>query len=204
MDPLPGLRKVPAQARGWKRVQDILDAAAQLFADEGFENTRMEAIAERAGVSIGTVYQFFEKKQDVFLALAHQCLAEVRVLAGRLTQDAALRLAWPELIDASVDTFVSMARLHPAFRAINLNPQLYGLFEEADQAQGRALIEETAKVLPERVPGLTPEGGRRVAMMIVTTLNAVAFFGSRYSEAETEALVVESKRMLRAYVATYA
>lgn len=203
MDPLPGLRKVPAQARGWKRVQAILDAAAELFADEGFENTRMEAIAERAGTSIGSVYQFFENKQDVFLALAHQGLEQTLTFAAQLTGEAAAQLELPELIDAAVDTFVTLAREQPIFRALNLNPQLYGLFEAADRALGRALVEQAARVLPDRIPGLDADGASRIATMIVTTVNATAFFGSRSSPAEAEALVTETKRMLRAYVATY-
>lgn len=203
MQDWPGLRKTPAQARGWKRVEAILDAAAELFADEGFENTSMEAIAARAGTSIGSVYQFFEKKQDVFEALAHRGLEDVRRVSQQLL-DAAAALDWPELVDAAVDTFTTMAREHATFRALNLNPQLYGLFEAADQAQSRLLVEQAAKVLRARIERLDEADARRVATMIVTTLNAATYYGSRSSPEEAADLVAESKRMLRAYVATYA
>lgn len=185
-------------------MQAILDAAAELFAEEGFENTRMEAIAARAGTSIGSVYQFFEKKQDVFVALAHTCLQDVRTLSAQLTTDVAAQLEWPALIDATVDAIVQMAREHPALRAINLNPQLYGLFEEADQAQSRELIAQAARALPGVIEGLTEDQAHRIATMIITTLNASIFFGARSSEPEAAMIIEETKRMLRAYITTYA
>ncbi len=184
-------------------MQAILDAAAELFADEGFENTTMEAIASRAGTSIGSVYQFFEKKQDVFVALAHQVLQEVRVLAAQLTGAGAMQMAWPELIDASVDAFVALGRAHPGLRAINANLQLYGLFEEADEAQSRELIAQAARVLPTHIPTLSEHEARRVATMIITTINAALFFTRRSTDEEAAELLADSKRMLRAYVSTY-
>jgi AcrR family transcriptional regulator len=200
---LPGLRKTPTQARGWKRVQGILDAAAELFADQGFETTSMAAIADKAGTSIGSVYQFFEKKQDVFIALAHQCLEQVKTFAALLTGEAALQMQWPELIDASVDGFVALSRASPGLRALNANIQQYGLFEAADAAQSRVLIDQAAKLLPLRIPGLAERDAHKIATLIITSINAAFFFGTRASPEEADELIEETKRMLRAYVSTY-
>ena len=46
--------------------QDILNSAMALFRDKGFHNTKMEDIAIVAGVGKGTLYEYFENKQDVF------------------------------------------------------------------------------------------------------------------------------------------
>ena len=185
-------------------MEAILDAAAEVFAEQSFEAASMEAIAERAGTSIGSVYQFFEKKQDVFVALAHRCMEDIQRLSADLTSGVAFSGPWPELVDSAVDTFVTMAQEHPGLRALNTNPQLYGLFEEADRAQARALIEQTARFLPAHIDNLEPEDAYRVATMVITTLNAAVFFASRSSAGEATALITESKRMLRAYIATYA
>ena len=55
-------RRVPVQERSKKRLEAILEAAARLFAGSGYEQTTMEGIAEAAGTSIGSVYQFFPNK----------------------------------------------------------------------------------------------------------------------------------------------
>ena len=61
-------------SRKWKRrsearPQEILDAALALFAEKGFAATRMDEIAMRAGVTKGTIYLYFESKEQIFRAL---------------------------------------------------------------------------------------------------------------------------------------
>ena len=68
-----GLRVVPTQERSRRRLETILDAAATLFADQGFEAVTVDAIAKSAGTPIGSVYQFFADKRAVFVALAERC-----------------------------------------------------------------------------------------------------------------------------------
>src|SRR5665213_3456672 len=63
----------------WKRrktarPQEILDAALACFAERGFAATRMEDLAERAGVTKGTIYLYFENKDGVFKALVRESI----------------------------------------------------------------------------------------------------------------------------------
>lgn len=53
-----------------RRAAQVLDAAAALFADRGYEATRIEEIAERALVAPATVYNYFETKPNLLMALA--------------------------------------------------------------------------------------------------------------------------------------
>src|SRR3982751_2583997 len=52
-----------------KRGQQILDAAAQLFASHRYHEVRMEDIASHAQVAKGTIYRYFHDKEDLYLAL---------------------------------------------------------------------------------------------------------------------------------------
>jgi AcrR family transcriptional regulator len=56
------MRKQPHQARARQRVDALIDAAAQEIADRGLLETTTNHIAARAGVSIGSLYQYFEDK----------------------------------------------------------------------------------------------------------------------------------------------
>jgi AcrR family transcriptional regulator len=47
----------------------ILDAAAQVLLAKGYERATTDRIAERAGVSIGSVYEYFPNKESIFAAL---------------------------------------------------------------------------------------------------------------------------------------
>src|SRR6185312_15049458 len=51
--------KTPTQERGERRVTDLLSAAEHLFATNGYDATPMSGIAQLAGASIGSLYQFF-------------------------------------------------------------------------------------------------------------------------------------------------
>jgi AcrR family transcriptional regulator len=59
------------------RERRIIEAAAHYFRDIGFEDSRMEAIAERAEVSVGTVYNYFESKGDLLVAIVSLEVNEV-------------------------------------------------------------------------------------------------------------------------------
>jgi len=56
------------------RPQEILDAALACFAERGFAASRMDDIAERAGVTKGTIYLYFENKDAVFKALVRESI----------------------------------------------------------------------------------------------------------------------------------
>ena len=74
-------RKIPAQERSRITVKTIYQAAAQVFSKKGYEGTTTDLIAERAGVSIGTLYQYFPSKDAILLGLFEQHLNETKVAA---------------------------------------------------------------------------------------------------------------------------
>ena len=66
------------QERGARRVADIVAAAAVLFAERGFDGTSMNAIAKAAGLTIGSIYQYFPSRDAVVDAVAEAYLAAWR------------------------------------------------------------------------------------------------------------------------------
>ncbi|MDB5178759.1 MAG: transcriptional regulator, TetR family [Patescibacteria group bacterium] len=72
------LRHTPKQTRGQRKVEHILRNAEALFAEVGFENATTNAIATRAGVSIGSLYQFFSSKESILEAMADRYLRQMR------------------------------------------------------------------------------------------------------------------------------
>src|SRR5712664_4973758 len=65
-------RRIPRQARAGETVSLILEATAQILEAGGLPAFTTNAVAERAGVSIGTLYQYFADKNAILLALAQQ------------------------------------------------------------------------------------------------------------------------------------
>lgn len=71
-----------------QRLQTILDAAGTLFAREGYHRTGMERIADKAEVSVGTVYFYFKNKEDLLIKLLDQTGYELRNLLGTAFKNA--------------------------------------------------------------------------------------------------------------------
>jgi AcrR family transcriptional regulator len=76
-------RRRPRQARARASFDAIVEAAAQILERDGVEALNTNDIAERAGVSIGTLYQYFPDKQAILSAVARRELAEAPALAAR-------------------------------------------------------------------------------------------------------------------------
>ena len=117
-------RKKPRQDRSRQTVAAILGAAAQVLERHGYAGATTDAIAERAGVSIGSVYQYFPNKDAILVALVEQHMEDgFRLLGGMLDE---ARHAAPDL-EALIGQFVeAMMALHRS------QPKLHRvLFEEA-------------------------------------------------------------------------
>jgi len=80
-------RREPRQARARATVSFVLDAAAQVFAERGYAATTNE-IAARAGVSVGSLYQYFANKDALLVALAERHLAEAQAHLQSVLEDA--------------------------------------------------------------------------------------------------------------------
>ena len=76
-------RRIPRQARAEETVAAVLEASAQILEAAGLAGFTTNAVAERAGVSIGTLYQYFADKNAILMALARQELEAALGQVGR-------------------------------------------------------------------------------------------------------------------------
>src|SRR5690349_20946987 len=70
----PGVRRRPVQERSRQRVERMLDACAEVLDEVGYDALTTREVARRAGVPIGTLYQFFADRQALCRALAERNL----------------------------------------------------------------------------------------------------------------------------------
>ena len=75
-------RKQPRQSRSRETVHVILRAAAQVFSHRGYAATTTNHVAARAGVSIGSLYEYFPNKDSLLVALLEEHLAEGEAILG--------------------------------------------------------------------------------------------------------------------------
>ena len=99
------LRRQPQQKRSQERVEKILDAAAIVFDEVGFEAATTHAIASRANTAVGSLYQFFPDKLAIFNALELRHVERVYVIWERLLQPEIVRLPFTEFIHTLTTQF---------------------------------------------------------------------------------------------------
>ncbi|WP_433519982.1 TetR family transcriptional regulator [Nonomuraea sp. CA-143628] len=109
------LRRQPTQRRSARRVERMLDATAELLDEIGYEGLSTTRIAERAGVAIGSVYQFFPDKRAITQELTRRNVEQFVSRVGRRFLEEDYR-GWWEAVDAIIDEFVDMHRSVPGFR----------------------------------------------------------------------------------------
>jgi AcrR family transcriptional regulator len=108
-------RKLPRQDRSRITVEAILEATTHILVEEGYDKANTNRIAERAGISIGSLYQYFPNKKSLLAALVEQHVAEMAdLIETKLDRlfDSPLEIAIPEIITAVVAAHTINPRLH--------------------------------------------------------------------------------------------
>jgi AcrR family transcriptional regulator len=109
-------RRVPQQARSRERYNSILDSAARLFAEVGYEAATTNAIAQEASVPIGSLYQYFSGKEDILHALADRYLEGMRELHEEAFSADISGLSIEEIVDRQIDPYIAFSEEHLGFK----------------------------------------------------------------------------------------
>ncbi len=120
-------RKVPKQTRSGATVEAILEAAAQVFERRGYAAGTTNRIAERAGVSIGSLYQYFPNKDAILVALVHQHLAEGMAALQPHLRRLSAGARFDDVLPGIVHAMVALHALAPGLHRV--------LFEETQLPQ---------------------------------------------------------------------
>ena len=113
------LRNEPVQARSTARLAALMDAAAAVVDEIGYERLTTAMVAERAGASIGTVYRYFPDRIAVLQALGARNLE--RAMA-RIDEEVAneAHTNWMEALSAAMGALLDAFRDEPGFRSLRV------------------------------------------------------------------------------------
>ncbi len=189
-------RHPPQQRRSQERVERILDAAARLLEDRGVEALSTRAVAERAGVSIGSLYRFFADVDDVLEAVARRYVAGLRESLAAARPDGS-HGSWRDELQAVVDAIVAYCATEPGFRALWLGERLNPHLLEAQRTNGAVLADALRHLLEPLAPGRADPLAYRIAVEAGEPLLRLAF---RDHPAGDPAVVAELQRLFVAYL----
>ncbi|MGM0555600.1 MAG: TetR/AcrR family transcriptional regulator [Myxococcota bacterium] len=194
-------RKKPKQARSRATFEAIVEAGAQLLVEDGYHDLTTNGLAERAGVSIGSLYQYFPNKEAVVASVVERfadrqfdiLVAGLDELAGAPTEDVVRHL---------VERMLEAKRAEPELSRVLLQelPQIGQVDVLRDWTQRASELVEFA--LEARRDELGVEDLHMAAFMAVTACHGVVqcTLLDRPELLEDESLTEHTTRLMLTYL----
>ncbi|MBV8124828.1 MAG: TetR/AcrR family transcriptional regulator [Burkholderiaceae bacterium] len=149
-------RRLPTQARGQQSRELILRAAAEVIEAEGLDRLTTKRIATAAGVSVGSVYQYFPNKEAVVCALTLQWLGLIRDKMDAMhpsNSGVPDVLAYLDLMSAEIrEIYVGQPGLDPMINALYAIPSLNQLVRDHDEAVAASMSSAFKMLAPQADP----------------------------------------------------
>jgi AcrR family transcriptional regulator len=193
------LRRVPVQGRSVARVQRMLDACAELVDQVGYEALTTTMLAERAGVAIGSVYQFFPDKRAIVQALTQRNLeAYLERITARFAND---RFGhWWDVVDAGIDEYIDMHRNVPGFRTLHFGDVVDVHLLDAERDNNTIIAERLAGLLVGQIGAAAGPRLDFALAIAVETGDALIKMAFRRDPEGDDAVLAEAKTLIRDYL----
>jgi len=193
------LRHKPKQSRGQRKVEHILRSAEALFAEVGFEHATTNAIASHAGVSIGSLYQFFASKDTILEAMAERYLNQTReVIAAAL--DAPGELHVDVLLDNLLKTLIRLQEQRPYFLQCLGTSRPSPVLAPAVEELNRSIASQVVRVFERGTIERDPVVLALRARICVETMSALLPLAVRARGLKRGQVVREIKQLLIRYI----
>jgi AcrR family transcriptional regulator len=198
--PAGGDRPRRRQARGERRIAQLLEAAASVFCTTGYTAASTNAIAREAGVSPGTLYQFFPNKEAIAIELGERLVHEMRETYGEALAPVEPGTPFEEAVGTAVDRFVDFNARHPVFFALMHGPDIPGRITEEHDALHATLLSRVEALLSSFMPDTPAAGIARTAHVCLSVYKAGLELVLAHEGAERDAYVAELKDVLVRYL----
>jgi AcrR family transcriptional regulator len=193
--------RLPKQARSQERFDRILDAAAALFVEVGYDAVTADAIAAQAETSVGGLYRFFPDKLAVFHALADRYFNQLQALFTALHTDEMVHLPLEDYINHLIDAFDQFVVANPGYRAVFAQSRLISTeILSMDTAFNEAIVQQLADFFAVRNPLLEPEQRNLIATVSVEVGSTLEILSLTRDQGFRQQVLVETKKLLIAYL----
>ncbi len=198
------MRRTPRQQRSLRRVDIILDAAAILVTEVGYEAMTTSAIAVRADTSIGSLYQFFPNKDAVLYALALRYMNEMRTLSARLFTPDMEYVPISVLVERTINAMLEFDTTHAGFNVIFNSEWISAELKAAADGIRHQMVGDLERIIALKAAHL-PAAQRAISADILMSMIRGVLPLTQTKDDEYRARVIgEFKRAALAYMESLA
>lgn len=186
-------------------MEQIVHAAAVVFAERGYDQATTNAIAAQAGISPGSLYQFFTDKDDIARALATHYAAQLRAVADQ-TFDPADPADPAELdtrVASTLDQLIAFNLAHPGFKALFARTDMPRGLRDAVAPIHESIHHRVAALLTRLFPDRADAEIARIATVAIQIVRGMMPLITDASGADRDALARELHHALTGYLRQY-
>jgi AcrR family transcriptional regulator len=181
-------------------VERILDTCAELVAEVGYDALTTTTLARRAGVAIGSLYQFFPDKRAVVRALTQRFLDEF-LLRLDANVDFGQFENWWDAVDAVMDQYIGMHRTVPGFGVLHFGDVVDQYLLNPGADNDTVVSGRLAQLLSARYGLVDDDQLRRALLVSVTASDAVLKLAFKRAAEGDPQLITAAKELIRGYLA---
>ncbi|MBZ2196678.1 TetR/AcrR family transcriptional regulator [Occultella gossypii] len=189
------------QARGQQRIEEILHAAAAVFGEQGYDATTTNSIAKRAGISPGSLYQFFKNKDDIARALAEHYATQLTALrAGVFTIENLDGAGLEDTVDAVLGPLVAFNLAHPGFKALFARTDMPAGLRDAVTPIQVTIHHRVADLIAHFMPDRALDDIARIATVSIQLVRGMTPLITEADGPERDALTAELRTAVISYL----
>jgi AcrR family transcriptional regulator len=190
--------KEPKRERGKLRVAALLNAGVELFSKKGYEATTMTEIAQLAGASIGSLYQFFPSKEALAEALFNRYAERWAEMLDDVARRAPTASA-ADLADMLVDTILAVRKEREAKIALS---ESIAVIVERRKPMRHITREKITRILQQVNGALSDEQATASAAVIVEVMKGLPGLAQTGQDSDRpQPFIAEARTMLTIYIA---
>ncbi|WP_117214545.1 TetR/AcrR family transcriptional regulator [Allorhizocola rhizosphaerae] len=177
----------------------MLDACAELIDEVGYDGLSTTLLAERAGVAIGSVYQFFPDKRAIVQALtlrnveAYLARLADRIPAGELKH-------WWDGVDGAIEEYIELHRSVPGFRTLHFGDVVDVHLIDPERDNNAVIADHLAELLIRYHSAPDTPNLRFALIVAVEAADALIKLAFRRHPEGDEAMLSEAKTLVRGYL----
>ncbi|MDQ3099467.1 MAG: TetR/AcrR family transcriptional regulator [bacterium] len=194
------MRHKPIQARSAKRVDLILDAASFVISESGYDNATTNEIAKRAGIPIGSLYQYFPNKDALLHALTKRYLSQIREFFKERSLTIADEMTLKVYLASVIDTLLEFRTTHKSFKQMFISVHMNNELSVASKELNDEFIVLVKERMSKEYNHVTEDRKVLACYMLLGMIRSLFMCMSLMDSVLWKNLVTETKRTMAVYL----
>ena len=190
----------PKQKRGRERVEAILNAASEHFAEVGYESATIIEIAARSNTSVGSMYQFFANKEAILFAIVERYVAAASVTFANMEVESFPEMTLEQSIKAILVPLKAFIKDNRDFKVIFATSRGPAFLEATIRAMDEGMLARTDAALAQARPNISASERRKYSLVCMVIMKAMLGMTTTNTELSFDEIFEEMERVYLRYL----